>query len=153
VQAYFDCREHKRNTYTALDFELSLERNLYQLYEDLAGGTYKPGSSICFVVIRPKPREVWAAGFRDRVVHHLLYNRIAPRFERTFIADSCACIEGRGTLYAVKRLERKIRSITENWSRPAYYLKCDIANFFVSIDKRILARCSPRRSPSPSGST
>lgn len=133
-----DCREHKRNTFTALDFEQGLERNLYQLYVDLATGAYKPGSSICFVVLRPKPREVWAAGFRDRVVHHLLYNRIGPRFERTFIADSCACIKDRGTLYAVKRLEAKIRSITRNWSRRAYYLKCDVANFFVSIDKRIL---------------
>src|SRR6185369_3993886 len=54
-----------------------------------------------------------------------------------FIADSCACIAGRGTLYAARRLEAKIRSASENWSRPTSYLKCDLANFFVSIDKRI----------------
>lgn len=66
-----------------------------------------------------------------------MYNRVAPRFYRTFIADSCACIPGRGTLYAAERLESKVRSITQNWSRPAWYLKCDIANFFVAIDKRI----------------
>jgi hypothetical protein len=88
--------------------------------------------------MRPKPREVWAAEFRDRIVHHLLYNRIGPRFEKSFIADSCACIPGRGTLYAAKCLEAKIRSVTQNWSRPAYYLKCDLANFFVSIDKQIV---------------
>jgi len=81
---------------------------------------------------------VWAAGFRDRIVHHLLYNRVAPRFERAFIADSCACITGRGTLYAARRLETKVRSLTQNWRVPAYYLKCDLANFFVTIDKRIL---------------
>lgn len=149
MQAYFDCREHKRNTYTALDFEQSLERNLDQLYDDLVRGTYRPGSSICFVVTRPKPREVWAAGFRDRVVHHLLYNRIGPRFEKTFIADSCACMEGRGTLYAVKRLERKIRSLTQNWKRPAWYLKCDVANFFVSIKKPILFALLEKRIPEP----
>jgi hypothetical protein len=33
------------------------------------------------------------------------------------------------------RLEAKIRSITRNWSRPAFYLKLDLANFFVAIDK------------------
>jgi hypothetical protein len=81
---------------------------------------------------------VWAADFRDRVVHHLLYNRIAARFENAFIADSCACIRGRGTLYAAERLESKGRSITQNWSRPAFYLKLDLANFFVSIDKCVL---------------
>ncbi|MGK2829190.1 RNA-directed DNA polymerase [Ralstonia pseudosolanacearum] len=138
VEAYHDCRRTKRNTASALAFETNLERNLGRLYDELADGSYTPGRSKCFVIDRPKHREVWAAEFRDRIVHHLLYNRIGPRFERSFIADSCACIKGRGTLYAAARLEKKVRSITQNWSRPAHYLKLDLANFFVSIDKRIL---------------
>ena len=71
-------------------------------------------------------------------MHHLLYNRIAPRFYASFISDTCACIPGRGTLYAAQRLEAKIRSASQNWSRPLWYLKCDLANFFVSIDKQVL---------------
>lgn len=138
VQAYFDCRQHKRNTPTALAFEQNLERNLIRLHDELQAGTYRPGRSICFVVTRPKAREVWAADFRDRIAHHLLYNHISPRFYRSFIADSCACIPGRGTMYGAQRLEAKIRSVTQNWSRPAHYLKLDLANFFVSIDKHIL---------------
>jgi hypothetical protein len=138
VEAYLDCRRTKRNSPSALSFEIDLEHNLRRLYDELADGSYMPGRSVCFVITRPKVREVWAADFRDRVVHHLLYNHIGPRFERSFIADSCACIKGRGTLYAAQRLEAKIRSVTQNWSRPAYYLKCDLANFFVSIDKEIL---------------
>jgi len=138
AQAYFDCRKSKRNTPSALAFEQDLERNLMRLHADLVDGTYQPGKSICFVVTRPKAREVWAADFRDRVVHHLLYNRISPRFYASFITDTCACIPGRGTLYAARRLEAKIRSVTENWSKPVFYLKCDLANFFVSIDKTVL---------------
>jgi RNA-directed DNA polymerase len=138
VQAYFDCRQHKRNTTSALAFEENLESNLMRLYDELVSGEYRIGRTICFVITRPKPREVWAGDFRDRIVHHFLYNAVAPRFYRSFIADSCACIPGRGTLYAAKRFESKVRSITHNWRRPAFYLKCDLANFFVSIDKRIL---------------
>lgn len=138
VQAYIDCRRHKRTTASALRFEQSLEQNLIALHEELSDGSYRPGRSICFAISRPRPREVWAAGFRDRVVHHLLYNQIAGRFHKRFIADSCACIPGRGTLYAARRLEAKVRSQTENWTRPGFYLKCDLANFFVSIDKRVL---------------
>ncbi|MBN3832913.1 RNA-directed DNA polymerase [Burkholderia sp. Ac-20344] len=138
VTAYRDCRRTKRNSTSALAFEADLERNLVELHEGLVSGTYVPGSTKCFVITRPKPREVWAAGFPDRVVQHLLYNEIRERFERTFIADSCACIKGRGTLYGAIRLESKILSITENWQCPAYYLKCDIANFFVSIPKPLL---------------
>ncbi len=138
VQAYYDCRRHKRNTASARLFEKDMEINLLELHDDLIAGTYRPGRSICFVVTRPKAREVWAAAFRDRVVHHLLYNHVAPRFYASFIADSCACIPGRGTLYAAKRLESKIRSASENWSKPIFYLKCDLANFFVAIDKQVL---------------
>ena len=140
LQAYYDCRRTKRNSTSALAFEVNLERNLMELHEELLSGAYRPGRSICFVITRPKPREVWAADFRDRIVHHLLYNHVAPRFIASFIADSCACIPGRGTLYAAQRLEAKVRSASQNWSKPCWYLKCDLANFFVSIDKRVLLR-------------
>jgi len=149
IQAYTDCRRAKRNTRGALTFEMHQERHLFALYQALRDGSYRPGRSTCFVITRPKPREVWAAPFTDRVVHHLLYNRIADRFHRSFIADTCACIPGRGTLYAAQRLGAKVRSVTENWTRPAYYLKLDLANFFVSIDKRILRELLAARIPEP----
>jgi RNA-directed DNA polymerase len=149
VAAYIDCRKHKRTSASALAFEARLERNLCDLHDELAGGTYRPGRSVCFVVTHPKLREVWAADFRDRIVHHLLYNRIAPRFLASFVADSCACIPGRGTLYAAQRLEHQVRSVTANWSRPAHYLKCDLANFFVSIDKHVLLQLLERRVHEP----
>jgi len=149
IAAYFDCRRTKRNTPSAQVFEQDQERNLVQLHDELRDGSYRPGRTTCFVIMRPKPREVWAAEYRDRIVHHLLYNHVAARFERSFIADSCACIPGRGTLYAAQRLETKVRSITQNWSRPAWYLKCDLANFFVSIDKRILRDLLAKRVTEP----
>ena len=138
MQAYLDCRANKRNSASALAFEQRLESNLLELHDELCSGRYRPGRSICFVITRPKPREVWAAEFRDRIVHHLLYNQVAARFHAGFVAGSSACIPGRGTLYAAKRLEADVRSLTQNWSRPAYYLKLDLANFFVAIDKRVL---------------
>lgn len=149
VQAYFDCRRTKRNSSNALAFEQCMERNLSELYEELTTWSYEPGRSICFVITRPKPREVWAAEFRDRIVHHLLYNHISPRFYKSFIADSCACIPERGTLYAARRLDSKIRSASENWSKPVWYLKCDLANFFVSIDKHIVWEPLVKRVPEP----
>lgn len=149
VQAYLDCRRTKRNSASALEFETHLEPNLIELHDELVAGTYRPGTSVCFVVMRPKPREVWAARFRDRIVHHLLYNHIAPRFLVGFTADTCACIPGRGTLYAARRLEHQVRSVTQNWSAPASYLKCDLANFFVSIDKRVLLAQLRRRVHEP----
>lgn len=138
VQAWIDCRRSKRSSTSAMAFEQDVERELCTLRDELLSQTYRPGRSICFVITRPRAREVWAAEFRDRVVHHLLYNAIGQRFERSFIANSSACIKGRGTLYAAQRLQRDVLSITQSWSKPAFYLKCDLANFFVSIDKHVL---------------
>ena len=61
VRAYLDCRATKRNTASALAFEIGLEDNLRALHADLIEGHYRIGPSICFVITRPKPREVWAA--------------------------------------------------------------------------------------------
>ena len=149
VQAWIDCRRHKRHTTSALRFEDRLEHNLVELHDELCSGQYQPGRSICFVITRPKVREVWAAEFRDRIVHHLLYNHIAPRFIARFDAGSSACIPGRGTLYAAERLDADVRSITQNWSRPAWYLKMDLANFFVAIDKHRLSAQIARHVPEP----
>jgi RNA-directed DNA polymerase len=149
IAAWLDCRRTKRGTAAARAFELDLEANLAELLEALNDGSYQPGPSICFVVTRPKDREVWAAGFADRVVHHLLHRAIGARFERGFIADSCASIKHRGTLYAARRLERKVRAITANWQRPAFYLKCDLQNFFPTIDKPRLVGLLERKVPEP----
>lgn len=139
-QAYYDCRKTKRNTWNALKFEENLERNLMDLYYDLKNDTYEIGRSICFVVTKPKPREIWAADFRDRIVHHLLYNRYADIFHRSFIHDSYACIPGKGTLAAAERAEHFMRSVSLNYTKESWFLKADIANFFVSIDKSILEK-------------
>ena len=149
LRAWLTCRRSKRSTGSARAFEAHLLDNLAELSAELEAGTWRPGRSIMFAIARPKPREVWAAPIRDRVVHHLLYQWISTRFERAFITDSCACIPGRGTLYAARRLEAKVRSITQNHTRPAYYLKCDVANFFVSIDKAILQPLLEERIPEP----
>jgi RNA-directed DNA polymerase len=132
-EAYYDCRRAKRNTRAALAFEVNLEENLIALLRELQAGTWEPSPATVFAITRPKPREVWAADFRDRIVHHLVYRAIAPLFEPSFIADSCACIPGRGTLYGAKRLRHHILSASENWTKPAFVLKADIANFFGSI--------------------
>ncbi|MBQ8459820.1 RNA-directed DNA polymerase [bacterium] len=138
MKAYLDCRKRKRNTLSALQFEIQLEKNLLILYRELKNGTYKIGKSICFVVTSPKPREVWAANFRDRIVHHLIYNAIKDRFYKRFIKDSYSCIPNKGTLACAKQMLIYSRKASCNYSKKVYFLKADLSNFFVSINKDIL---------------
>ncbi len=145
--AYFDCRKAKRNSINQLRFEINLEKNLVQLHRDLNDGTYRIGRSVAFVVTHPKIREVWAAEFRDRVVHHVIFNAISDRYHRRFIRDNYACIPDRGTHDGLRRISGHARSITQNWTRPAYFLKADVANYFNSIDHHILIKLAERHVP------
>ena len=136
--AYFDCRRKKRSTCAAIRFEIDYENNLVQLATEVNSGVYTPESSLAFVIDKPVKREVFAASFRDRIVHQLLINKINHLFERVFINDSYSCRENKGTHYAIKRVDHFIRSCSENYTRDCYILKLDIEGFFMHISRPLL---------------
>ena len=141
-RAYLAARRHKRGRGYQIRFEMKQERELVRLRDELLERRYEPRPSSCFIIHDPKMREVFAADFRDRIVHHLFYDYTHKIFERTFISDSYSCIEGRGTHYGIERLKHHIRSCSQNWSKPCYVLKLDIKGYFMHIDREILlARC------------
>ena len=137
-QAYFDARRNKRNKLYQKRFEANWERNLEKLCDELMTKTYHPLPSDCFVITDPKRREVFAAHFRDRIVHHLYFNYTHEIFERTFIQDSYSCIKGRGTHYGVNRLYQHILKESQNYTKPCYVLKMDIRGYFMNINRRKL---------------
>lgn len=136
--AFICAKRHKAKKPYVLHFERNLKENIESLCDDLWTRRYKPEPSTCFVIQRPKKREVFAAQFRDRIVHHLYYNYTYELFERTFIQDTYSCIPGRGTHYGIERMEQHIRQESHNWTRPCYALKIDIRGYFMHINRRRL---------------
>ena len=139
--AYYDARKNKRNTINQLKFELDFESSLINLSEEITARNYSPQRSICFMVHRPVKREIFAADFRDRVVHHLIYNYIAPVFEKTFINDAYSCRVGKGTHYGIKRIDHFIRSCSQNYQHDCYILKLDIKGYFTPLDISVQEKC------------
>ena len=138
--AFEDAARHKHKMSYVVKFERELSENLNALCDDLLTHRYKALPSKCFVVKYPKLREVFAAMFRDRVVHHLYFRYTHQLFERTFIADSYSCIKGRGTLYGVNRLRQHIRQASLNWQERAYAMSLDIRGYFMHISREKLLR-------------
>ena len=138
LQAYYDCRKNKRQTANALAFEINYESELLKLLRQINNGTYSVGRSIAFIVHKPVQREIFAADFRDRIVHHLIINKLNPLFEKKFILDSYSCRVGKGTHYGIKRVDRFIRRCSKNYTQDCYVLKLDIQGFFMHINKQIL---------------
>jgi retron-type reverse transcriptase len=137
-EAYFNCRSNKRNTANAIAFEVDYESNLVKLYEEINSGTYQVGRSIAFIVNKPVKREIFAADFRDRVVHHLIISKLNHLFEKQFIYDSYSCRIGKGTHFGIQRIDKFIRQCSANYTNDCYILKLDLKAFFMSINKNIL---------------
>lgn len=133
--AYLECRKNKRKTVNALKFEMNFESNLHILKNELIAKSYRPGRSVCFAVSEPSLREIFAADFRDRIVHHLLVREIMDFFEKRFIYDSFACRPKKGTHKAVGRLQKFIK-ITEK--KNTHYGQFDVRSFFMAIDHNVL---------------
>jgi hypothetical protein len=133
--AYFVARQNKRNTYNQLKFEYSYESNLLALNEEIENRKYKLLPEMAFIVNNPVKREIFAADFRDRVVHHLLFGYLNPIMEKYFINDCYSCRKGKGTSYGINRVNSFIRSCSMNYKKDCYILKLDIQSYFMSINK------------------
>jgi RNA-directed DNA polymerase len=136
--AYEACRKNKRSTLSALQFEIDYEALLVELWRDITTHQYRPSSSDVFLLKRPVFREVFAAKFRDRIVHHLVVGKLEPLFEKIFIYDSYACRKNRGTLFGIHRIEKFIRQCSKNYQKDCYILKLDIQGFFMHISRSLL---------------
>lgn len=133
-ESYLDCRKRKRTSRSCSRYERNEMANIYNLWEELNNGTYEIGYSNAFCVTRPKVREVFAAEFRDRIVHHLLVNRLMGIIEDYFIQDTYNCRKGKGTDYGVSRMQYFAEKHKDGW-----VMICDLKGFFMSIDKTLLA--------------
>lgn len=107
----------------ALEFLARIEDECLLLRDELTAGTYAPRPYRVFVVSDPKPRQICAAEFRDRVVHHSLCAALAPRLERFAHPHSFACRPGYGVHAALDRAQRLCAS-------SAWALKLDVHHFF-----------------------
>lgn len=139
--AFEDCCRHKRTSKACIDYCEIAAEDLPVLAYELYSGTYEPGVSTCFLVKYPKYREVFAACFRDRIVHHFLYLLLNPLFEARFVSQgnvSFNCRKGFGTLAAQRAAFHAIRQATDNYRVKAWTYRGDFVSFFMSIDKRIL---------------
>ena len=137
--AYIHCRRRKRKTINSIKFEINELYNLYVLYNDLVKYEYVIGKSIAFICYYPKPREIFAADFRDRIVHHLIYDRDISYFENfAWITDTYSCRVNKGTLYGVNHIKQQIINYSNNYEYLVFAAKCDLKSFFVYIDKDIL---------------
>ncbi|EKE10713.1 MAG: RNA-directed DNA polymerase (reverse transcriptase) [uncultured bacterium] len=138
LEAWKEFEKGKKNRRDMQEFSMHLMDNLIALHGDLRNYTYKHGGYQAFKINDPKPRDIHKASVRDRLLHHAIYRKLYPFFDKTFIADSYSCRNEKGTHKAVNKFRSYFRKVSRNNARTCWILKCDIRKFFASIDHQIL---------------
>jgi len=138
LEAWREFLKGKRKKKDVREFSFRLMDNIISLRHDLVHNTYKHGSYQAFNISDPKPRNIHKATVRDRLIHHAIYRKLYPFFDKTFIADSFSCRLNKGTHKALNRFCSLAFRISKNNTRTCWVLKCDIKKFFASIDHDIL---------------
>lgn len=136
------CARRKRARPEAIAFRLREGEELLALAQRLGTRSYRPEPGCVFVTERRKHRQVHAAAYRDRVVHHLLHALVEPAFEPGFSAAFFACRTGRGTHAAVAALQRWMWRLSRHSGVRVYALSMDVKNFFMSLHRATLLELS-----------
>ena len=135
-KAYKAARKGKRDTLDEFIFEANAPENIKFLRDDILERTYAPSRGIVFISHRPVVREIFAAPFRDRVVHHFLYDCVADWWDRRLIYDSCSCRKDKGVLMGRKRLRKNMnRAMRRYPGEKIYIVKLDIRGYFMSLPR------------------
>jgi RNA-directed DNA polymerase len=138
LEAWSEFIKDKRSRKDVQAFERDLMASIISLHSDLNSFSYKHSKYTAFNISDPKPRRIHKALVRDRVLHHAVYRKLYPFFDRTFIADSFSCRIGKGTHKAMDRFNIFARKVSRNNTKTCWVLKGDIKKFFDSIDHRVL---------------
>lgn len=141
--AFYKAQQGKKDSPEIISYRRNLQCNILQLQSQLLDGAVDIGHYQFFMVRDPKPRQICAASFPERVLHHAIMNICEPVLERYAIFDSYACRREKGSRKALVRAQQFA-------GKYIWYLKLDIRKYFDSIDQEILHQMLARRYKEPS---
>lgn len=145
LEAHNKTKKGKRFKKQVIEFEMDLESNIIQIEKELLNGTYNFSKYFEFKIYEPKERIIKTLKYRDRVVQTwYVENFLKPYFAVSFIPNSFACIENRGTHKAVDKMQFYLRKADKEFE-DVWVLKCDISKFFFNIDCKILYKIIERK--------
>ena len=131
-------RGGKRKTMDTHGFEHNLFENLICLRDMLWELSYEPSRGTLHIITDPVQREIFAAPYVDRILHHWVVGIIMKWKDRRLINDSYSCRRNKGTHFGVMRLRHHILSVSHNFKDEAYVVQLDLSGYFMHIQKEVL---------------
>ena len=131
ASAFHAAASGKRGRPDLEQFRDRLDDSLADLRRDILAGTVRVGEARSFRIRDPKPRQIHAPVFRERVLHHAIMAHAGPVLDRSLIFDTYACRLGKGSLAAVRRVKAHAGQF-------AWFTQIDIDGYFAHIDHEVL---------------
>lgn len=131
--AYKNAIKGKSKQKQVQEFKKNKEANLETIRQLVISGRFHTSKYRQMIIYEPKERIIYKLPFApDRIVQHAIMNILKPIMQNLFIADTYACIEGRGQHKASRRCSEFVR-------RNSYCVQGDCRKFYPSIDHKILS--------------
>ena len=134
--AYLLAKKWKKSRYVDA-FSLEREKEIMTLFYLLKNNEWKPWNYTAFIIQDPVCREIFAAPFHDRIIHHLVHQYLTPVMDPRMVFDSYGARIGKWIHRWVKRVSHFLRSYKQQHTE-AWIMKIDIKNFFHSINHLVL---------------
>lgn len=123
--------KRKRKTQIVKHCLQNLEETAKKIQKMLLNG-YHTSKYNAFNLYEPKLRIIYSLPFYpDRIVHHAIMNVLEPMWDKLMYVDSYASRKGKGQ----HKGSTKTMQLTRKYT---YFLKCDISQFYITIDHLIL---------------
>lgn len=129
-----DCWSNKHSSWDAAKYHYHYGIRVWQFIEMIKRGEYQPWKSICFVILYPRPREVFAAHYQDRIAHHIVAPYIVAVATAAHVANGNVSFgnrKGMSAYHACLRVQRMMQKHPDG-----YVASWDIKGFFMSLDKQ-----------------
>ena len=125
--------KRKRRQRQIRRFNENRDENLENIRQSVINGKYHTSKYTEKMVYEPKMRVIYKLPYApDRIVQHAVMNILRPILETKFIENSYACVDGKGP----HRASLKCSEFTRKYK---YCLKCDIKQFYPSVNQEILS--------------
>lgn len=121
-----------------IQFSLFQETNCFKLNKKIINKKYVIKPSLVFLAFKPVKREIFAGDFSDRIIHHLVYNKLNCFYDNLLINDCFSCRKNKGTDYGIKRVAKFFRKSSNNYQEKCFVMKLDISGYFMNINRNTL---------------
>lgn len=136
--AFWKARKSKDWKNEVIVYRKKLDKNLLELKQKIEFNSISLGKYHYFTIFEPKERNICAASFEERIVHHAIMNVCHNYFSKYQIANSFASQKGKGTYAAIEKAKFYQKKYT-------WFLKMDVKKYFDKIDHAILKKLLQNR--------